>query len=143
MSTQRITIRSVEELVRLVDILHDRDYDLENLTYNAATGHVTISTSVVDEEPCDDKSSFFWKRKYSVRKAVLDISNVLEFVVADRAEIGIGDFNTISVEGDAIVIKGSLPVTLTAKVSSLLVTLEITDQELRKVSGFRRDFLRS
>lgn len=128
-------IRNPEELSALLDVLHDRFYDLGSVSYDPTTRILTLQTSVVDEEPRDGR--------HNVYKAFLRILECDSYRVSDSAEVGEGDFKQIAFGNGVVVISGSLPVKLSAVVAQMHLRLERTSEILNTVSTFSKSYLRS
>ena len=132
---QAIEFTDPERLRELLDLLHDRSYDLASLKYDSLRREIVLMTTVIDEQPVEGR--------HKVYRAFLRILDCDDCTVADGAEVGVGDFSRIEFRQGSIVITGSLPVTLTAMVKHFHLLLEIRDEVVRTVSSLRKDYLGS
>jgi hypothetical protein len=121
--------RSARDLDEIISRVHDRYFDLEKIVFDETQKILRIPITVIEEEITVSRNIFLIKvHTHPVCGAKLQIHMVRRFEVVDEANIGQGVINTISVEGDAVVIKCSLPVTIKATVTEFHLTLDVTDQ---------------
>jgi hypothetical protein len=68
-----------KEIPLILDYVHDREYDIDQIVLSEESGELIIPISLGKIE----------------EKGILKIKNVSNFTISDQAEIEIGDINTI------------------------------------------------
>jgi len=133
MVSRTITATSTRELDELGAVTHDQWMDLDGI--NLFEGELTIPMRIAEDEP-SSMSGGWWKRDsvYKRRRAMLKIANVIDYQIEDKAKIGGTDVNTITFDGQAVVIEGGMPVILSAQVSALAATMEISDEVVDSIT---------
>ena len=128
-----IEVNELEDIDELLDSIHDRFYQPSKIDHDSGGCCLNIPITVVDETPVLKKRGFLKSKwSFNVYKAILIVNDVINYSVNDDAEIDEADINTIEYENNVIVIKGSIPVSLTIKVSSLCMRLEVSDEPFQK-----------
>lgn len=141
-----LTATTLEALDEVDSQIHDSYYDIEDVSFDAASGKLTIplrswpyeEARVVREDPAPTG----WRRIFGAAPTqsweapwyrwFLRIENVESYELEDHAEIGLADFDVISYDEarSTVTIEGNLPITIEASVTTLSVTLEQTGQML-------------
>jgi len=132
-----IQVGNKNELNKILDFVHDRIFDLSDITFDKAEGVVTIPLTVILDEKVDQKKSFMMKRwKYPVVVSNLIVKNVVSIDVDDKDKIGQGCINNFTCTDSEVVINNSVPVIIRMSVSSFEMILEITDHVQEMKAGF-------
>lgn len=133
-----IRAKSPGEFPRLLDYIHDRKFQLDDLRYEEETQRLCIPLTVICQETLgpSERSWLLLRRRYPVSRAELIVEHVEEHVVVDQAQIGAADVNEISSSEDEVVITCGVPVTIRARVSALDVRLEISDDVVGEKSYY-------
>jgi hypothetical protein len=98
-----------KEIPLILDYVHDRDYDIDQVVLSEESGELTIPVSLGNIE----------------EKGILKIKGASSFTISDQAEIEIGDINTIRYKEGNVVVKGCLPVDIYINVSRLEIELSL------------------
>jgi len=132
-----IRVSNKTELNKILDFVHDRFFDLSNITFDKTEGVVTIPLTVILDEKVEQKKTFMMKRwKYPVVASNLIIKNVISIDVDDKDQIDQGCINDFTCTDSEIVINNSVPVIIRMCVSSFEMILEITDHVQEMKAGF-------
>ena len=117
------------EISAILDKIHDRFFAVEDMVFDSENRCLRIPLSVIDDKGNLSKKIFFLKKlTHNILAAELIIKNVIDYKVEDKSQTGKGDINTIILDGDNLVIKCGIPVTVTIKISELLLELVVSDK---------------
>lgn len=132
-----ILVEKKEDIDNLLDFLHDRPLSLEDMKFDEDTKELSFFVPVVIDEIVDLKKVLMFSTwKNPVCKSRFYICNVDSYKIVDDAEIGCAVVNTINYQNDSVEVKCSIPVRISAKVSSLCLRLLVSDEILETVSRF-------
>ncbi|MEW6600530.1 MAG: hypothetical protein AB1499_06130 [Nitrospirota bacterium] len=117
------------EISAILDRIHDRFFVVEDIVFDPESRCLRIPLSVIDDKGNLSRKIFFLKKlTHDILAAELIIKNVIDYKIEDISQTGKGDINTIVLDEDNLVIKCGLPVTVTIKVSELLLELIVSDK---------------
>lgn len=144
---EKLHISNSQELEDLLNFVHDRNFDLEEIHFDELHNILKIPLTVFsDSQNKGHKEKRWWGKstlKFPLFQAELLFKNVRSFEILDEAKTGEGNINTISFEGGKIKIKGGLPVEININVTQLEIELNVTDTIVKWVSSFRRSYLKA
>lgn len=131
-----IKVSDIEDIVEIVDYVHDRWFDLPDILFDKNNGILSIPLTVRDMKVLDLRRRFlFIYTWYSqIVEAKLIIRNVVNYELKDEAQIGQAEINVITKEGQNIVIDCSPFAMIEAKVSDVDVELILSDNVVEKKS---------
>ena len=121
----------------VLDVLHDRFYQLDKIVYDRARRELRIDTTVFADRPKDPSG------KHSLVRATLRVLGASGYEVIDDAQVGEADFGSFLFENGCVVIAGSLPVKVFVRADSFRLQLDISDDVVSSAGTLRRNFLRS
>jgi len=122
-----ITVRAVEQLPQLLDYVHDRRFALESIEFDAERGVLLLPVEV--RVTSIGKLLGVSIKRSKVATASLLIRNVTAWRVSEnQAQIGYGDINRILINGDKLLVEGSLPVNIEASITALDLELIAPDE---------------
>jgi hypothetical protein len=124
---KKYDVRDIKNINIILDHLHDRNFLFDEIVFDSEKGSLKIPITVLGEEEIDGKLLFIKRRKMKVYDAELLIYNVLKYELVDNAKIGLADISTVYVDGDNLIIKSGLPVTMVIRISMLHLELIVTD----------------
>ena len=132
-----IRVSNKSELDKILDFVHDRIFDLSNITFDKMEGTVTIPLTVILDKKVEQKKILMVKYwKYPVVISNLIVKNVISIDVDDKDQIGQGCINDFTCTDSEIVINNSVPVIIRISVSSFEMILAITDHVQEMKAGF-------
>lgn len=121
-----IEVRNPKDMDRLLDHVRGRVYEISKVVHRADDHCLVFPVTVIDHGSRVKKRGLFLDKWVPpVHEASLTVANVIDYAVADRADIDGGDIKTIDYEDGAVVIRGSFRVTWTITVSALHLRLDI------------------
>ena len=99
--------RSASDLGEIINRVHDRCFELEEVVYDETQNILRIPIAVIDKEISASRNIFLVKvHTHPICAANLIIHTVSRFEIVDQAKTGQGDINTIDMEGDSTRIRG-------------------------------------
>jgi len=132
-----IRVINKADLNKILDFVHDRIFDLSDITFDKVEEVVTIPLTVILDKKAEQKKTFMVKRwKYPVVVANLIVKNVISIDVDDKDQIDQGCINDFTCTDSEIVINNSVPVIIRMSVSSFEMILEITNHVQEMKAGF-------
>lgn len=132
-----IRVINKADLNKILDFVHDRIFDLSDITFDKVEEVVTIPLTVILDKKVEQKKTFMVKRwKYPVVVANLIVKNVISIDVDDKDQIDQGCINYFTCTDSEIVINNSVPVIIRMSVSSFEMILEITNHVQEMKAGF-------
>jgi hypothetical protein len=137
----RLQATRVEDLERITREVHDWFFDVDDVKFDTRRSEVVVPFRrwSTDEARVVDRSLFRRALKMGGReweapwyRWMFRIGEVTSCEVVDRAEIGSADFNRVEFDADGgvVTIKGNIPVTISAVVRRLDVSVEETDEAI-------------
>jgi hypothetical protein len=134
---KRIVARSAQEIGEILDYVHDRTFELSKMQLDKRAGTLSIPLTVISDEMRDLKKVLFVKTwKNPVVEATLLVKNATDFSLKDEAQIDQGIINTITHDGDQVLIKCSVPVEIRVAVTRLELELALSDTVTAQKSRF-------
>lgn len=135
MRTIRVT--DIDDIGAILDLVHDRYFELDKLSFDETEKRLAIPLAVITEYREKKRRSIFgyhWVNP--IVEAELVIRNAMAYSIEDEAQIGEADINTISQEGDYVVVDCGVPVTIRVRVSSIYIECNLTDRVVGEVKRF-------
>jgi hypothetical protein len=125
---RRIVATNVRDIGKILDFVHDRIFTLSKVQFDKGAQTLSIPLTVISDEPRDLKRFLFVKTwKNPVVESSLLIKNARDYSVKDEAQIDQGAINTITKEGNHVVIKCSVPVEIRVEVTTMEIELVVSD----------------
>lgn len=125
---RRIAATNVQDIGKILDLVHDRIFTLSKVQFDKGTRMLSIPLTVISDEPRDLKRFLFVKTwKNPVVESTLLIKNARDYSIKDEAQIDQGVINTITKEGNHVVIKCSVPVEIRVEVTTMEIELVVSD----------------
>jgi hypothetical protein len=132
--------------------IHDWFFDIEDVAFDRQAAELTIPFRRWSYEEArligEDPPVTGWRKLFGTTTAksweapwyrwVLRIQNADSYRLQDDARIGCGDFNEISYDlaRSSLIVRGSIPVTIEARVHAIAVSVEQTN-ELLGIARYR------
>ncbi|HYJ78681.1 MAG TPA: hypothetical protein VEW03_03690 [Longimicrobiaceae bacterium] len=120
-----------DELDRLVDLVHDQWFELDEITYDQARGEVTIpfAHQAFEKTRGSGIGRLFPGTRVSVHRAAVRVRSVTALEIRDTERIGTYQFNDFTYEpGGVLRVRSSIPLGLTIHVTRLDASVEVTDE---------------
>lgn len=128
---KRYEARSVQDVSAILDLVHDRFFDLDKITLDQTERLLRIPISVIDPDgQLVGKVLGLRIWRHPIRASSLLIHNAESYEVEDRAQTGQADINTMEFAADVLTITCGMPVTVKVRVSGLYLELHLGDQVL-------------
>ena len=135
MMSQMIIASTTGELEKVAELIRDQWLSIDDRATSSA--NELVLPMAIEDEPRQTTGLWANRTILQSRRATLRIGNLVEHEVEDPECIGATPVSEISLDGDTVTIQGCAPVALRAKVSGLLVTLEVTDEIVDKTVSCR------
>lgn len=126
-----ILILDFKEIGKILDCIHDQWFKKEDIIFNPELSNLEIK---FNRENLETKKNvrqilFFKKWRFSVIESKLRISNVLNYKIEDRSQIGGSDFNKIGYKEKEhrIIITCGVPFEIQIDVKEFKIELEDTN----------------
>ncbi len=129
---KRCEVHSIQDIDVILDYVHDRRFDTDRIVFDQEKHCLTIPTTILGKEQLAGKYLFLKRWQRDVYAADLLIHNAFDYELIDQAKVGCGDIANITLDGNTVVIKGGLPVTIRVRVSKLHLELVVTDRIIRQ-----------
>ncbi|HET7548762.1 MAG TPA: hypothetical protein VFJ86_13385 [Usitatibacter sp.] len=124
-----ITARNDQEISTILDYVHDRQYKIEDIQYDAQSRTLRIPIEIEIPTPRSVLGIKFNGKSSGLGTLIIRSADDWK-VVEDRSEIGYGDINRILCRPGALFIEGSLPVNLEVKVATIDLEFSAPDNVL-------------
>ena len=132
MKLNKISVTTPDQIVNLIDVMHDEYFDLDTVKYNEDAATVKIPYKrVFHDGPHRVIRNFLIFRtiEVDVIRSLLTIKYVKQFQVNDTAQINNYSFNNIIYDNGSITIRCEPDVELKLQVSD--INIECEDVEVR------------
>ncbi len=125
-----VRVTTKEDIVQIVDYVHDEENDLDNIHFDTAAKTLTLPCQVHlwEEKRKTKKLLIFSGWEYPIIEAALVLKNVLKFEINDKAGVGGGLINTIHLKDNFVTIECTPPAEIKAEVSKFELELHVTDK---------------
>jgi hypothetical protein len=135
---KHLVIHDIKEIGSILDYVHDRSFEIEEISFDKAKQILSIPLTVISEESEIVRKILFLKiTAHPVLKAELLIYSTVDYTLTDDAQIGRGNINIIESKEGTVVVRCGIPVTIRVQVSEFHVELIISDQVVGKKRGLR------
>jgi hypothetical protein len=122
----RLVFNDPHHLGELHDIIHDRWFAIEDLTYKQSEARIDILFSAPPWIQKGEHGRFVEDRHASLVWWILSVHNVIDVAVEDTEKIGTYDFNVVRFDArkGIVSIETGVPAGIKVRVTAFLVTLE-------------------
>jgi hypothetical protein len=132
---ETILINRPEEVEKIVNIIHDCWFDIDDIDYrkNLSELNIRFEKKIIEHCISENWLLFFKKVTCPIIECFLKIHHVQRYDLHDSEGIGVYDFNTIEFDNEkqAIRILTGVPLDFFIKINQFEISVEITDNILR------------
>lgn len=126
-----ITIKEPKAIKDILYLIHDEWFDKNDIRFNQQTSLLQIKFRRINKSDKKIEKSLFVIKKITcpIIESFLIIEDVLNYVIDDKADIGLYDFDTIEYDEKKkkITINSNFPMKIIIKVKQFSVTIKDTN----------------
>ena len=136
----KIRINNVEQISKILDVIHDQWFDLNELKFKKEEGVVEIpfQRELEKKSKLQKHFLFFKKRLTPITLHVLRIYNAQNYSVVDSEKVGKYDFNEIfyNLSQKKVIVKCGVPLVITIEVDLFDIEVEAYEVPIKMKTSF-------
>ncbi len=130
------SIKRPDEIVKVVDAIHDCWFDIDRIHYDQNTSELIINfeKEISEKRILSGRKFFLKKSQVPIVECFLKIHHVRDYELKDEEEVGWYDFNTIEYDNENKVLRilTGIPLGFQININEFAITVEITGNIIRQ-----------